>query len=102
MNKIAVASAAAGVLAVATVTLAGAADAAPTGPPTAADTVTMLQAHGYNVVVNRVGTASLDTCTMYSVRPGQTYTRMDTGFPGAGNDVITQVVAMTVYVDTHC
>jgi hypothetical protein len=34
------------------------------------------------VVVHRVGSAPLDQCTVSSVRPGQTYSRTDSGAPG--------------------
>ncbi|MBW8711275.1 MAG: hypothetical protein JF631_09560 [Mycobacterium sp.] len=37
-----------------------------------------------------------------SVRPGQTFSRMDSGSPGAMNDIVTTVTAMTVYVDVAC
>ena len=81
---------------------AGAASAAPAQPASVAQTVAGLQSRGYTVIVNNAGATPLDACTMYAVRPGQTYSRMDSGFPGAGNDVITKVVSMTVYIDTDC
>ena len=31
--------------------------------------------------------------------PGQTYSRTDSGVPGAGNDIVTTVTGKTVYVD---
>jgi hypothetical protein len=34
-----------------------------------------------------------------AVRPGQTYSRTDSGVPGAGNDIYTTVTDKTVYVD---
>jgi phosphohistidine phosphatase len=34
--------------------------------------------------------------------PGQTFSRTDSGVPGAGNDVITTVTNKTVYVDVKC
>jgi hypothetical protein len=102
MKKFAIASMTAAVSAAAGLVTAAAAVAAPSGPASAADALGSLQARGYDVIVNHVGTGSLDQCTMYAVRPGSTYTRMDSGFPGAGNDVITKVVSMTVYLDTAC
>lgn len=101
-EKFAIASMTVGVLAAAGLAFAGAAAAAPSGPESAADAVRSLQGRGYDVIVNHVGTGSLDQCTTYAVRPGSTFTRMDSGFPGAGNDLITSVVSMTVYVDTDC
>ena len=61
-----------------------------------------LQAQGNTVVVNRIGSDPLSQCTVTGVRPGQSYTRYDSGYPGAGNDPMTQVVSMTVYVDAQC
>ena len=75
--------------------------AAPTGPGDAQQTIDQLQADGYTVIVNRVGTAPLDQATVVAVRPGQTYSRTDTGVPGAGNDIHTTVTDKTVYVDVQ-
>ena len=102
MKKFATASITAAVLAAAGLATATVAVAAPSGPASAADALGSLQARGYDVIVNRVGTGSLEQCTTYAVRPGSTFTRMDSGFPGAGNDLITKVVSMTVYLDTAC
>ena len=102
MNKFAIASMTAGVLAAAGLATATVAAAVPSGPTSAADAVRSLQAGGYNVIVNHVGMASLDQCTIYAIRPGSTYTRTDSGFPGAGNDAITAVVSKTVFVDADC
>jgi hypothetical protein len=54
------------------------------------------------VIVNKVGTAPLDRCVVNAVRPGQTFSRMDSGVPGAMDDIVTTVTAMTVYVDVAC
>lgn len=93
---------AAGAMAVVALGLAGAASAAPSGPGTASETVSSLQAGGFHVILNKIGTAPLDQCAVKSVRPGQTYTRMDSGVPGAMNDIVTTVTAKTVYVDVVC
>ena len=93
---------AAGAIAVAAVGLAGAANAAPSGPTTASQTVSNLQAQGFHVILNKIGTAPLDQCVVNAVRPGQTYSRMDSGAPGAMNDIVTTVTAKTVYVDVEC
>jgi hypothetical protein len=86
-------------LAAAVIGLAATAAAAPTGPGNAQQTINELQAQGYTVIVNRIGTAPLDQATVVAVRPGQTYSRTDTGVPGAGNDIYTTVTDKTVYVD---
>ena len=59
----------------------------------------MLRAQGYTVIVNRIGTSPLEQADVVAVRPGQTYSRTDSGLPGAGNDIYTTVTDKTVYVD---
>jgi hypothetical protein len=92
----------AGALAAAALGFAGAASAAPSGPNTADQTVRQLQAEGLHVILNKTGSAPLDQCTVDSVRPGQTFARMDSGAPGAMDDIVTTLTAMTVYVDVSC
>jgi hypothetical protein len=99
MNKFGFATAVVGGLAAAIIGLAAPAGAAPTGPGNAQQTINELQAQGYKVIVNRIGTAPLDQAAVVAVRPGQTYSRTDTGVPGAGNDIVTTVTDKTVYVD---
>lgn len=86
-------------LAAAVIGLAAPATAAPTGPGNAQQTISELEAQGYTVIVNRIGSAPLDQATVVAVRPGQTYSRTDSGVPGAGNDVHTTVTNKTVYMD---
>jgi hypothetical protein len=86
-------------LAAAAIGLAIPAAAAPTGPGNAQQTIKELQSQGYTVIVNRLGSAPLDQATVTAVRPGQTYSRTDSGVPGAGNDIFTTVTDRTVYVD---
>ena len=99
MKKFALAAAVASGLAAATIGLAAPALAAPTGPGDAQQTIDVLRAQGYTVIVNRIGTAPLDDSHVVAVRPGQTYSRTDTGLPGAGDDIATTVTDKTVYVD---
>jgi hypothetical protein len=77
--------------------MAAPAGAAPTAPGNAQQTINQLQADGYNVIVNRVGTTPLDQATVVAVRPGQTYSRTDSGNPG--DSLETTITAKTVYVD---
>ena len=91
-----------GALAAAALGLAGAAGAAPSGAPTVDQTVSQLKSGGYEVILNKVGTAPLNQCAISAVRPGQTYSRTDSGVPGAGNDLITTVTGKTVYVNAKC
>jgi len=92
---------AAGALASAALGLAASANAAPSGPSVDA-AVNQLRAEGFKVIVNRVGTASPDQCSLNAVRPGQTFSRTDSGVPGADNDIVTTVTTQTVYVDVTC
>lgn len=92
----------AGALASAALGLAGTANAVPTGPSSVDQTVNQLRSQGYQVVMNRVGTAPLDRCTISAVRPGQTISRTDSGAPGAGQDIVTTVTNRSVYVDLSC
>ena len=89
-------------LASAALVLAGVANAAPAGPAPVDQTVNQLQAEGYQVILNGVGTAPLSQCTISAIRPGQTYSRTDSGAPGAGDDLNTTVTDKTVYVDVAC
>ena len=93
---------AAGAIATAALGLAGAAGAAPSGAVDASQAVGQLQARGLDVIVNKLGTAPLDQCVVSAVRPGQTFSRMDSGAPGAMDDIVTTVTATTVYVDVVC
>jgi len=54
---------------------------------------------GYHVVVNRVGTAPLDQCTIRALRPGPKVLAHRLGSSRLHNDVITTVTNNTVYVD---
>ena len=99
MKKFGFAATIVGGLAAAIIGLAAPAAAAPTGPGNAQQTISELQAQGYTVTVNRVGTVPLDKATVVAVRPGQTYSRTDSGVPGAGNDISTTVTNKTVYLD---
>ena len=58
-----------------------------------------LKSQGYHVVVNRVGTAPLDQCTIRAVRPGPKVLAHRLGSSRLHNDVITTVTNNTVYVD---
>ncbi|MBE1546622.1 hypothetical protein GGC64_000630 [Mycobacterium sp. OAS707] len=81
---------------------AGTATAAPSAAADASQTISQLRASGFEVIVNKLDTAPLDHCVVSAVRPGQTFSRMDSGAPGAMDDIVTTVTAMTVYVDVAC
>src|SRR6185503_4385261 len=82
--------------------LAATATAAPSGPSPVDATISQLRAQGFQVIVNRVGTAPADRCTLSAVRPGQTFSRTDSGVPGAQDDLVTTVTNKIVYVDVTC
>ena len=98
MKKYVVATLTAGALASVPLVLAGAAAAAPTGPPEVDQTVQTLEASGYNVIVNKTGSAPLSKCTVSAVRPGQTHATRDS----RGGSIDTTVTSQTVYVDVAC
>jgi hypothetical protein len=102
MKKILFTSLAAGALASAALGLAGTASAAPSGPSPVDDTISQLQAQGFDVIVSRVDSAVANQCTLNAVRPGQTFSRTDSGVPGAQDDPVTTVTNRTVYVDVTC
>ena len=97
MKKLGFATVAASGLAAAILGLAAPAAGAPSGPGSAQDTINELKADGYNVIVNRVGGTPLEQATVVAVRPGQTYSRTDSGNPG--DSLATTVTDKTVYVD---
>ncbi|OBK76730.1 hypothetical protein [Mycobacterium sp. 1274761.0] len=99
MKKFGFASLVAGGLTAAVLGLAAPVVAAPTGPGNAQETIDGLKADGYNVIVNRLGGTPLDRATVVAVRPGQTYSRTDSGNPG--DDFGTTVTNKTVYVDVR-
>ena len=102
MNKFIITAVTASVMSAAGLTLTATAVAVPTGPSTVDQTVNQLKSGGYTVIVNKVGAASVNQCTVAAVRPGQTYSRTDSGTPGAQDDVHTTVTGKTVFVDLAC
>jgi hypothetical protein len=102
MKKLLVTSITAGALAAAALGLTAAANAAPAGPSSVDATIDQLREQGFDVVVNRTGIAPQEQCTLSEVRPGQTYSRTDSGVPGAGDDLVTTVTGKTVYVEITC
>ena len=97
MKKFGLATVAASALAAGLIGLAAPAQAAPTGPSNAQETISDLQAQGYTVIVNRLGNAPLEQASVVAVRPGQTYSQTDSATPG--DTMETRVLNKTVYVD---
>ena len=102
MRNILFTSLAAGALASAALGLAGTATAAPSGQSSVDATVSQLQSQGFQVIMSRVDSAAVRQCTVSAVRPGQTFSRTDSGVPGAADDLVTTVTNKTVYVDVTC
>jgi hypothetical protein len=82
--------------------LTATANAAPAGPPSVENTINQLSAQGYEVIVNRTGNDASEQCAISGVRRGQTFSRTDSGAPGAGDDMVTTLISKTVYVDLSC
>lgn len=99
MKKLGFAALVAGGVGAAIVGVAAPAQAAPAGPGSAEQTISQLQAQGYNVIVNRVGSTPLSEATVVAIRPGQTYSRTDSA--GPGDSVRTTITGQTVYVDVQ-
>jgi hypothetical protein len=99
MKKYAIAAGAAGAMTATVLGLAGVATAAPTGPSKVDDMVRTLESSGYHVIVNRSGAAPLASCTVTSVRPGQTFSTIDSRGGGSPNETI---LSRTVLVDVAC
>jgi hypothetical protein len=85
-------------LAAALIGVAAPASAAPSGNGSAQDTVGALQSKGYQVILNKTGTAPLSQCTVVSVRPGHQFAPYTTR---SDNSVVVHSVS-TVYVDANC
>jgi hypothetical protein len=86
-----------------------AAIAAPAGfaaAETAQETISRLQSQGYTVTIDKVGTESLDKCTVTSVRNPQTVTQLVPYIgPGRGNNrtaLVPAVVSQTISVSLNC
>ena len=102
MKNILLSAVAAGALAAGALAVTATANAAPIGPPSVDATVDQLAAQGFDVIVERIGTGPSGQCTLGAVRPGQRFSRTDSGGPGAGDDRVTTVISNTVYVDIVC
>jgi hypothetical protein len=74
----------------------------PVQPGSVQDTVDELEAEGFKVILNKVGSAGLGDCSVTAVRPGQTFVRTDSGVAGAMGDYIVTTLSKTVYVDVMC
>ena len=101
MKNFLLTSLAAGALAAAALGLTATANAAPTGP-SAVDAINQLRTKGFKVIVNRVGTAPLERCTVSSGSPRPDVLAHRFRCTGAGDDLVSTVTGKTVYVDISC
>jgi hypothetical protein len=85
---------------------AGVAPAGFASAETAQETISRLQSEGYTVTIDRIGTGSIDDCTVTSVRNPQSVTQLVPYIgPGRGNDrtvLIPQVTSQTISVSLNC
>lgn len=75
------------------------AGAAHTGPNTAAHTVAELEDQGYKVILNKVGSAPLNECTVTAIRPGRQVTEMRSN---VRDRTVERVLYTTIHVDAKC
>lgn len=97
MRKLTFATIAAADLAAVSLGLASPSAAAPADVGTAQDAIGELEEQGYTVIVHKVGSAPLSTCTVSAMKPGHAYSRTDSGDPG-DSDRTTTTMTINVYV----
>jgi hypothetical protein len=74
------------------------AGAAPSGPGSAQDTVSQIEAQGNRVILNKSGAGALDDCSVSEVRPGQPVMRVD----ATGDDNTAEEAYTPMYVTVTC
>lgn len=89
----------------AAVATGGSASAAPSSELSARDTISQLESEGYRVIVSRVGSGSMDDCSVSAVRQGRSVTGPQPPLAAAGMTVLGpgQVLQYTtMHVDLVC
>jgi hypothetical protein len=81
---------------------AGLAIAEPTQVGNAYGTIGTLEAEGYDVIIDRVGSAPLNQCFVTSVRNPQTQTRTFWVGKGKDRELVTVVVSRSITVSLNC
>jgi hypothetical protein len=81
---------------------AAVANAEPTQPGNAYQTIGQLENEGYNVIIDRVGNAPTNQCIVTSVRNPQTQTRTFWVGHGRDRELVTVVVNRTINVSLNC
>jgi len=80
----------------------GLAAAQPTGSSGAQATIRQLEAEGYDVIVDRVGSGPDDACIVTDVRHPQTLTQTIVMGHDHNRDVVTVVVSKSIHVTLNC
>jgi hypothetical protein len=80
----------------------GAAMADPARPGNAYQTIGQLEASGYDVVIDRVGSAPIGECFVSNVRNPQEVTRTVSVGKGKDREFITVVVSRSITVSLNC
>ena len=81
---------------------AGAAAADPAKPGNAYQVIGELEATGYDVVIDRVGSAPIGQCTVTNVRNPQEVTQTISVGDDEDRDYITVVVSRSITVSLNC
>ncbi len=81
---------------------AGMAAAQPVAPGNALQTIGLLEAEGYDVVIDRVGSAPISECIVTSVRNPQTVTRTFRIGEDKDREFVTVVVSRSITVSLNC
>jgi putative protein kinase ArgK-like GTPase of G3E family len=76
--------------------------AQPGGSSSAQDTIRQLEADGYDVIVDRVGSGPIDECIVTDVRHPQTLTQTIVTGHDHNRDVVTVVVSKSIHVTLNC
>jgi hypothetical protein len=99
MRMAAIATMGLSALAALMMTTAAQSGAAPSGPDSVQDTVNRLESNGFKVILNKVGAAPLEQCTVSAVRPGREVTELR---QNRRDQTVERVVYTTVHVDAAC
>ena len=81
---------------------AGMAVAQPVEAGNAQQTIGLLEAEGFDVVIDRVGSAPISECIVTSVRNPQTVTRTIWVGKGRDREAVTVVVSRSITVSLNC
>ena len=80
----------------------GLAAAQPTTGSDAEQTISRLEAEGYDVIVDRIGNGDMSQCEVTDVRHPQTLTQTIVTGHDHNRDVVTVVVSKSIHVTLNC